>query len=132
MQAMAPLTASQLRKMAAQEREAARLAVERAELYDRQADAMTAADRPGEDQSMLSSRRRQVSRARASQDPLVIACDSAGLTLRMLAERVGCSHALLSAARAGRYSIRRELAERIQSLVGFQATRENWPKIKDL
>jgi len=58
-------------------------------------------------------------------------------SMRSLARSVGCSHALLSQARRGALSISHELAVRIQEATkssafpgGFEATRENWPKLR--
>jgi hypothetical protein len=60
-------------------------------------------------------------------DPLVAAAAAEGLSLRDLADEAGCTHALLSAARRGRRSIKRKIVDRIEKRVGFAATPENWP-----
>lgn len=71
----------------------------------------------------------RIARGRKSTDDLVIACARSGITLRLLSDRLGCTHALLSQARRGKISIRRNLAKQIEALVDFKASKENWPKI---
>jgi DNA-binding XRE family transcriptional regulator len=58
------------------------------------------------------------------------ACRARGYTMRSLAQTLGVSHASLSLALKGERSIGRHLAERIEALTGYQATRENWPVLK--
>lgn len=64
------------------------------------------------------------------KDPLVLAANAKGLTLRSLAEVLKVSHALLSQARKGTSSIDKALADRIAELTGFAATKAHWPKIR--
>lgn len=62
-------------------------------------------------------------------------CNDASKSLRMVAEEVGTSHALLSQAAAGVKKIRYALALRVQDATrsakhpnGYEPTEENWPK----
>jgi hypothetical protein len=71
-----------------------------------------------------------------SKDDLVMFANDAGLTLRDLAKRVGCSGPLLTQARKGDRTIRRWLAERIRDATksqkhpeGFPLT--SWKEVKD-
>ena len=73
-----------------------------------------------------------------SKDALVECASDAGLTLRDLAVRVGCSGPLLTQARKGVRSISVELAQRIQAATrsikhpeGFEAIKANWPLLRD-
>jgi hypothetical protein len=61
-------------------------------------------------------------------DELVAKANAAGYTLRSLAEAVDCSHALLSQARRGERTIKRQIAEAVEKLTGFKATKANWPR----
>ena len=63
-------------------------------------------------------------------NPLAIAADKAGHTVRSLAETIGCSAALLSQARAGVRAISLDLANKIETLTGFEASKANWPKLR--
>lgn len=78
---------------------------------------------------MVNAARVRHSEAMAD-DPLVAAANAAHFTLRSLAEAVGCSHALLSKARKGERSIDARVAAEIERLIGFKATREHWPKLR--
>lgn len=66
-----------------------------------------------------------------SGDALAVAARKAGMTVTGLAKRVGVSKALLSMGRTGERSIKRDVCERIDALIGFAATAKNWPKITD-
>jgi hypothetical protein len=82
----------------------------------------------GNRSGMLNAARVRMSAgADETPDNLVAKANAAGYTLRSLAEAVKCSHALLSQARRGIRSIRREIVEDVERLTGFKATRANWP-----
>lgn len=131
-----------LRRVALEEHRAGR--VEAADVIDRQARSLIIEagfivghlkerDRGGNAGSMVGVQRVRVSsgkNAAAGKDPLVVAANAHGFTLRSLAETLKVSHALLSQARKGTSSIDRALAERIQELTGFAATKAHWPKIR--
>jgi hypothetical protein len=72
------------------------------------------------------SARRRMSRAKTT-DPLALAADASGHTLRSLAKAVGMSHVTMIQARRGERRIRQELAEKIAEITGFAATRKHWP-----
>lgn len=69
------------------------------------------------------------SRARSS-DPLVLAAIEHRLTLQALAGKVGCTASLLTQARRGGRTISPKVARKIEGLIGFAATRENWPGLR--
>lgn len=69
-------------------------------------------------------------RKTGNTNPLALAADKAGHTVRSLAETVGCSAALLSQARGGIRSISMDLAKKIEAVTGFAATPANWPKLR--
>jgi transcriptional regulator with XRE-family HTH domain len=79
-------------------------------------------------------RQARLSHSRAKRkgcdNPLAIAADKAGYTVRSLAERLGCSAPLLSQARTGKSSIKMSLAQKIEALTGYAATKANWPDLK--
>ena len=79
--------------------------------------------------SMLSTARVAHSKA-VTSDYLAVCANKAGHTLTSLAAQAGCSQALLSQARGGTRSISMELAEKIERLTGFPATKANWPKLR--
>lgn len=87
--------------------------------------------RSGNVGDMVTSERLRHSRGSASVDPLKAAANDRGYTIRSLAEKINVSHALLSKARKGERSIERALAEEIQKLTGFAATKKNWPGLKE-
>jgi hypothetical protein len=78
---------------------------------------------------MLSTARVAHSKA-VTDDPLAVSANAAGHTLTSLADKVGCSQALLSQARRGTRSIAPDLAGKIEKLTGFKATKSNWPKLR--
>jgi len=83
---------------------------------------------------MLQARRVRVSqggRDGQEHNALVLAANAAHHTLRSLAEAVGCTAAALTQARHGDTSISLERAKQIESICGFKATRDNWPRIRD-
>jgi transcriptional regulator with XRE-family HTH domain len=63
-------------------------------------------------------------------DALVVAANTAHHTLRSLAEVLGCTQPALTQARHGKSSISLERAEQIESICGFKATPENWPRLR--
>ena len=73
---------------------------------------------------------------RKTKSRLSQAALAAGYTLRSLAEAAGTSHAQLSSAHAGRWTIQESIALKVQELLGnddkgkplFPATKKNWPK----
>ena len=79
-------------------------------------------------------RQARLSHSRAKRkgcdNPLAKAADKAGHTVRSLAERVGCSAALLSQARTGKSSISMDLAKKIEAITGYEATKSNWPELR--
>jgi len=79
---------------------------------------------------MVNAERVRHSRGSTGEDPFKVAANEAHYTIRSLAEKLGVSHASLSLARKGERSIERSLAEKIEKLTGFQATKGNWPKLK--
>jgi hypothetical protein len=79
---------------------------------------------------MVNAERVRHSKGQGDVDPLVAAANAHHYTLRSLAENLGVSHALLSQARKGTRSIEKSLAEKVEKLTGFPATRGNWPKLK--
>jgi len=89
-------------------------------------------DQSGNTKPMLPAARVRVSAGTAGDnpDPLIKAANEHHYTLRSLAEAVGCSHALLSQARAGQRSIGADVAKKIEELIGFKATKRNWPKLR--
>lgn len=93
--------------------------------------ALTASNRRGNQEEMVTAERLRYSAGTESKDPLRVACNTHGFTVRSLAERLRSdgyrvSHALLFQARKGK-PIRREVAEAIAKLTGFAATGKNWP-----
>lgn len=84
----------------------------------------------GNVRGMVNAERVRHSKGQGDTDPLVEAANAHHYTLRSLAENLGVSHALLSQARKGTRSIEKSLAEKIEKLTGFPATRGNWPKLK--
>jgi hypothetical protein len=78
------------------------------------------------------------SRSRAKpDDQLAVVANAAGLTLRSLAAKVGCSAPLITQARSGDRSISMELAQRIQAETrspkypeGYAATAANWRRLR--
>jgi transcriptional regulator with XRE-family HTH domain len=84
--------------------------------------------RGSKDRMVANAARLRMSQgADAVPDELVAKANAAGYTLRSLAEAVKCSHAVLSQARRGKRSLRRAIVEDIERLIGFPATRANWP-----
>jgi hypothetical protein len=82
---------------------------------------------------MLQAARVRISqggRTGVKHDPLVLAANTAHHTLRTLAEAVGCSQPSLTQARHGEISISLERAKQIESICGFKATCENWPRLR--
>lgn len=69
----------------------------------------------------------QMSKGRKKSSRLVKVAQARGFTLRMLAKQVGVSHAQLSSAHAGKFAIKQTVAEHIEKLIGFPATKQNWP-----
>ena len=63
-------------------------------------------------------------------DPLVLAANKAHHTLRSLAEVLGCSQPALTRARHGEISMQLARAKRIEKICGFEATPENWPRLR--
>ncbi len=88
---------------------------------------------------MVNAVRLRVSKGRSGDapDPLVKAAHDAGFTLRSLVEKLRTegfrvSHPFLNQARKGvghkgPVRIRATLARRIEALIGFRATKANWP-----
>lgn len=62
-----------------------------------------------------------------SDDALIKMANKHGYTLRRLAHEARISPATLSRARRGERSLKREIADKIEELVGFKATAANWP-----
>jgi len=77
---------------------------------------------------MLAVHKVAISEGR-SKDPLAVAARKAGMSVAALAKRAGVSKALLSMARTGERSIKRDVCVRIEKLTGFAATKANWPGI---
>lgn len=69
----------------------------------------------------------QMSKGRKKSSRLVKVAQARGFTLRMLAKQVGVSHAQLSSAHKGTFAIKQSVAEHVERLIGFPATRQNWP-----
>jgi hypothetical protein len=89
-------------------------------------------DQRGSNKGMVNAARVRISAgADENPDELVAKANAAGYTLRSLAEAVKCSHVLLSQARRGTRSIRRQIVDDIERLTGFKATRAHWPRIRD-
>jgi hypothetical protein len=89
-------------------------------------------DQRGSKKGMVNAARVRISAgADENPDALVAKANAAGYTLRSLAEAVKCSHVLLSQARQGKRSIRRQIVDDVERLTGFKATRANWPRIRD-
>lgn len=72
-----------------------------------------------------------------SKDDLVKVASDAGMTLRALAQKVGCSGPLLTQARKGVRSISMELAQRVQAATrstdhpeGFAVSKTHWPLLR--
>lgn len=69
------------------------------------------------------------SAGRASKrNPLISLANTAGFTIRSLAEAVGMSPSAITLARKGEKSIRQTAADKIEALTGFAATKKNWPR----
>lgn len=115
------------------ERKAERLeakAVEGLALADKVDAALTGGVNTRNVHGMEADHRVAISAGR-SKDPLAKAAQEAGLSMAALAAKAGVSKALLSMARRGERSIRREVADKIEALTGFVANRKNWPKLSD-
>jgi hypothetical protein len=91
---------------------------------------LLAADHSGKLRAMVTAERVRHSRGSTGDDPFRAAVNAAHYTIRSLAEKLGVSHAHLSQARRGQTSIAKALADEIQKLTGFPATKHNWPKLK--
>ena len=70
----------------------------------------------------------RMAQGRRSKSKLSEAALAAGFTLRSLGEAVGVSHAQLSSAHAGRFTIQESVAQHVEKLTGFAASKKNWPK----
>lgn len=70
--------------------------------------------------------RLNISRGRASDD-FHKAVQAAGMTLRLLAEKLGVTPSLISQYRRGTKKCPRGRAEEIERLTGFRASAKNWP-----
>jgi chorismate mutase len=86
--------------------------------------------------TMLQTHRVHHSRGR-SDDSLTLYANEAHHSIRSLANAAGCSAPLLTQARDGKCSISRALALKVQALTrsktypkGFEASKANWPKIR--
>lgn len=88
---------------------------------------LPAASHTGKSGDMVPAARLRISKSKAKVDPLTAAANAAGLTLRSLAERIGCSHAHLYQARRGSVGMRTMWAQEIERLTGFAASKANWP-----
>jgi hypothetical protein len=95
--------------------------------------------RSGKKKAMQSVARMHISESKA-EDPLQVAANAAGYTMRTLeaelrAEGYRCSRQFLMQCRRGDANIRESLAKRIEDKLGkddkgrarFAATRKNWP-----
>ncbi len=91
---------------------------------------LLAADHSGKLRAMVTAERVRHSKGSTGDDPFRAAVNAAHYTIRSLAERLGVSHAHLSQARRGQTSIAKNLADAIERLTGFPATKSNWPKLK--
>ncbi len=78
--------------------------------------------------NMVTDRRLAISKGRTGKDKFASAYRAKGYTLRSLAEKVGCSHTMLSMHRAedGR-PIPQERAEEIAKLLDWPADKSHWP-----
>lgn len=92
---------------------------------------LTGRHQSGNVDDMVTAERVRHSKGSLSGDPLKMAANTAGFTIRSLAEKINVSHALLSKARKGERSIEKALATEIQRLTGFPATKKNWPLLKE-
>ena len=102
---------------------------------------LTARKRHASNNSMSKTQVSQAARLKMargqSKNSLVEYASDAGLTLRDLASRVGCSGPLLTQARKGDRTISMELAQRVRAATrsakhpeGFGANKENWPGLR--
>jgi len=142
-----PLPLDQLEAEAARmEREVAKLVAEghlnsarrlaeeavavRAFVEARRGDTLPSSNRRGNQEAMVTAERLRHSEGTGKErDPLVKAANAAGYTLRSLGEALKVTHSFLSQARRGK-PIRRDLAEQIEKLTGFKASKRNWPGLK--
>ena len=86
-------------------------------------------------EAMVAAERLRVSQGKRGDTPLRDAVNTAGLTMRSLAEQLKAegfevTHSLLSQAQAGKRSISERLARRVEALTGFPATKKSWPKLR--
>lgn len=76
------------------------------------------------DREMVAAHRIAISTGRTAEgDELARAAQAAGMSLRTLAKKVGVSPGLLSRARSGEKGLRRDVADKIQRLTGYPASR---------
>ena len=78
--------------------------------------------------NMVTDRRLAISKGRTGLDKFAAAYRAKKLTLRSLAKKAGCSHALLSRARAENgQPIAQRWADKIATLIDWPADRAHWP-----
>jgi hypothetical protein len=105
-----------------------------------EAAALTGTSHSGKKRAMLSVARMHISESKSEDDPLKVAVNEAGYTMRTLetelrAEGYRCSRQFLMQCRQGEANIRESLAKAIETKLGkdakgrprFAATRKNWP-----
>lgn len=77
--------------------------------------------------NMVTDRRLAISEGRTGKDRFAAAYRAKGYTLRSLAEKVGCSHPLLSRCRkSGGEPIARRWADKIATLIDWPADKAHW------
>lgn len=77
--------------------------------------------------NMFTSHALATSAGKGKGDPMIVALNAAGYSVRSIAPKVGATASAISMARRGDRPIKRAVAEKIQQLTRYKATGANWP-----